>query len=430
MNLEHYPCNVISVGITQQAFASLAHQNLPCAHAVMELCDNALAAARPGEKAVTQIELSPNGPDTITLLVSDWGTGMSPETLAAALQLGSVPVSSSRLNEHGFGIKNALTSLSGGNGQWLLASRTSETDPYTVVQGPFGTSMKLYTVPALTELVPRGAHLCRPDPRTVICVDVPLAYARTLQTRGGPCSDAVTLRSWLLEHLGVAYRGYLEIDRTTMEPSARILLTVGDSTIPVPPIPVPVSNPQTHRFEVELGGQPVPIEYRFGLLDTDQRDHLIALNSGLVKAKCYYQGNITTQGIDIRLGKRVIATAQLEQIWRSERGEPLARHNSYNAFVGELYIPELPRGVLPTLNNKTGIDANDPGWMNLLGKLSAWPPPKSVLELTEKALKNRWMEILKAACPEDQVSDECCVWPPAPASMWWRRRRASWICTS
>lgn len=411
MDLQNYPNHIVSIGITAHAFASLARQNLTCGHAVMELCDNALAAARPGEKALVQIVLCPQGKDTVTLVVADWGIGMSPGALAAALQLGSIPISGSRLNEHGFGVKNALTSLSGGNGRWFLASRPAENYPYCLAQGPFDVQMTLYEVPDLASMLPGGVHLCRPDPRTVICVEVPLSYARTLQTRGGPCSDAVTLRSWLLEHLGVAYRGYLELDPATMEPSARILLTVGDSTLPVPPIPVPMSNERVQRFTVELGGQPTPIEYRFGLLDADRRDHLISLSTGPVKAKCYYQGNIPTQGIDIRLGKRVIATAQLGQIWCSDHGEPLARHNSYNAFVGELLIPELPRGVLPTLNNKTGIDPNDSGWKNLFGRLGVWPPPKAMRELTEEVLKRRWMEILQAACPEDKVSDECSVWP-------------------
>src|SRR5699024_2569475 len=80
----------------------------------------------------------------------------------------------------------------------------------------------------------------------------------------------------------------------------------------------------------------------------DRRDHLVHGK----KAKYYYQENIKTQGIDIRLGKRVIATGQLEQIWQTESGHPLTRHNRFNDFVGEILIPELPRGVLSTLNNK------------------------------------------------------------------------------
>ena len=72
------------------------------------------------------------------------------------------------------------------------------------------------------------------------------------------------------------------------------------------------------------------------------------------KAKFYYQQNQPTQGIDIRLGKRVIATWQFETIWN------VSRHNSFNDFVGELLIPDLPRGVLSTTNTKTDFNLDDP----------------------------------------------------------------------
>ena len=409
--LTNYPGRTIQLGVTSHAFAGLAHQNMRFDQAVLELVDDSIAAAQPGQKALIQLVLIPKSKDTLTLVVLDWGIGMSPSTMEGALQLGATPVSGNRLNEHGFGLKNALSSLSGGNGSWMLASRMAENQPYCVTQGPFDVNMTLHEVPDLQPVLPAGVQLCRPDPRTVIVVDVPMSYARTMQSRGGPCSDAVTLRSWLMEHLGVKYRGYLDLDPSTMEPSAKILQTVGNSTLPVPPIPVPMTNAHTVAFTVELGGQVVNILYRYGLLDTDRRDHLIMTPDGPVKAKCYYQGNIPTQGIDIRLGKRVIATAQLEQIWRSDRGEPLARHNCYNAFVGELLLPELPRGVLPTLNNKTGLDLADSGWQNLCGKLNEYMPPKSVKNMSEERLKQRWMDILKAACPTDKVTDECSVWP-------------------
>ena len=119
---------------------------------------------------------------------------------------------------------------------------------------------------------------------------------------------------------------------------------------------------RTEHFQVELGGQVVPLTYVYGVLDRLQRDCLV--QGG--KARYYYQGSQPTQGIDIRLGKRVIATAQLSEIWQREDGKPLSRHNSYNDFVGELLIPELPRGVLATLTNKTGVDRNDPEWVKVL----------------------------------------------------------------
>lgn len=129
------------------------------------------------------------------------------------------------------------------------------------------------------------------------------------------------------------------------------------------------------------------------------------------KTRYYYQCSQPTQGIDIRLGKRVIATAQLGEIWRKEDGGPISRHNSYNDFVGKLILPELPRGVLTTLNNKTGIDRNDLNWDKVFDAMEDFPPSKNVLSANEEELKKKWMKILKAVNPEEEVSSEISVWP-------------------
>lgn len=89
----------------------------------------------------------------------------------------------------------------------------------------------------------------------------------------------------------------------------------------------------------------------------------------------------------------------------------MSRHNSYNDFVGEIILPDLPRGVLPTLHNKTGIDRNDPDWEVVIQALAEFPPPKNVTCTTEQQLRERWMQILNAANPEDEVSSEISVWP-------------------
>lgn len=59
-----------------------------------------------------------------------------------------------------------------------------------------------------------------------------LVIARSLQRQGNrKLSDLANLRMWLVEHLGVAYRGYLELDPETLEPSAKIAVTIGQNSI-------------------------------------------------------------------------------------------------------------------------------------------------------------------------------------------------------
>ena len=231
----------------------------------------------------------------LNIAVADWGCGMELAALTNALQLGSAPLSNDRLNEHGYGLNNALACLSGGTGDWCIYTR-SQLGPYFKVSGPFDLNMTVKMAETID--LPEGLNLQWPDPSTVIHVRVPMAIARTLQRQGNrKLSDLVTLRMWLIEHLGVMYRGYLELDPVTLEPSAKIAVTVGQSSLLVPPIPVPMMMGRTEKLEVELGGQVVPVTYVHGTLDKSKQEHLVQGS----KARFYYQCSQPTQGSPVLL---------------------------------------------------------------------------------------------------------------------------------
>lgn len=138
MNELHKNFHFIQINITPHTFSGLAKQNMAFLQGTMELCDNAIAAAIAGEKALIFIELSPgSSKDELLLVVADWGSGMGLTQLENALQLGSLPVGSNRLNEHGFGINNALASLTGGDRPWALYTRPRGSATYLKVQGTF-----------------------------------------------------------------------------------------------------------------------------------------------------------------------------------------------------------------------------------------------------------------------------------------------------
>lgn len=82
--------------------------------------------------------------------------------------------------------------------------------------------------------------------------------------------------------------------------------------------------------------------------------------------KHFYQNNMLTQGLDIQLGERVIATAQFDTIWDK------ARHPAFNAFTGVVAvdISGLPRGFLNTLANKSDIDLSDKGWRKIFDAIA------------------------------------------------------------
>lgn len=394
---------------TEGMFQGLAKQNMLFHQCVCELVDNAIAATPSGQKFRVDILFLPRQGtnDSWDLLIADNGNGMSLEHLKLALQLGQSASTENRLNEHGFGLKNALATLSGGNGPWKIWSRAKGATKVASVEGPFRPKMVLND----DDKFPSYDTLTV-DISTLVKVQVSLRFIQTLQGRGAPAKDLAPLREWLIEHLGVLYRGYLEQDEKTFENSGVLVVSIGTDSVQVPPVQVPFGTAETKYIEVVVGGAVHNLEYKFGTLDEVKRDKLVRGK----KARYYYQQNIPSQGIDIRLGKRVIATRQFETIWKTENGESqLARHNNYNDFLGELLIPELPRGVLTTVNTKTDFNLDDAEWTAIFEQLNQLRPRKQIREQSEAELRKKWLHMLRATNPEDEISDEVSVWPTGTA---------------
>jgi hypothetical protein len=251
---------------------------------------------------------------------------------------------------------------------------------------------------------------------TLIYAETDKDYIRSVQGRGGPTNDIFKLRKWLIEHIGVLYRGYLTQDPNTYDVDGEIRVSIiGEKkdSLRVMPIMVPFSNSKTEYINVNLDGIEYEIEYEYGTLDEVKRDRLVHGLAGVrEKSQYYYQKNIPTQGIDIRLGKRVLATSMLESIWKTNDDKSqLNRHNDYNDFVGEVRIPNVPRGTLTTVNNKTDFNLDDIGWCKIFEEINKIKPPKTIREKTEKGLQKKWIEILKDTNPDEIVSDEKHIWP-------------------
>ncbi len=397
---QHEVCLVANEGI----FRGLAKQNLQFHQCIAELIDNAIAAKRADEKfRVDVVLMKKMDDDNVDVYVADNSKGMTLEVFKKALQLGEPATTENRLNEHGFGMKNALATLSGDNRNWKIWTRPVDGSGVYTAEGPFRPKMLIRD----DESFPTDDFLPT-DISTLIQVRVKLSFIQTVQGRGAPAKELANLREWLIEHLGVLYRGYLEQDPEIHEHTGTIVVSIGNDSLKVPPIHVPLGNSHVEYFDVELGGHIHKIKYIFGTLDEVKRDSLVRGS----KAKFYYQKNIPTQGIDIRLGKRVIATRQFETIWKTGDGiSQLSRHNNYNDFVGELLIPELPRGVLTTTNSKTDFNLDDQGWVSIFDRLNLIRPVKQIREKSETALREKWMKMLKATNPDDIVTDETSVWP-------------------
>lgn len=395
-------------------FKGLANQNLLFHQAICELADNAIAASKPNSKFKVEIIFVADEENEryVNVYVADDGKGMTLDIFSKALELGESATTDSRLNEHGFGLKNSLATLSDRNSnEWTIWSKDPTTHKYLSVSGPFGPEMEIDDDSLLPSL-----DFLPSDVTTLVYVKVKRSYIQTVQGRGAPTLELENLRKWLLEHLGVAYRGYLDLDENTGDNSGSMFVLIGKDRVRVLPVNIPMASITNKSFQLELGGIVFPIEYSYGALDEEKREHLIHVGlSEKEKAKHYYQGNRPSQGIDIRLGKRTIATSLFDTIWRTEDGSrQLERHNKYNSFVGELRIPELPRGILSTVNNKTDFNIHDQDWKSIFDYLNEnYRPPQELRDLTEKELKEKWKRMLKATNPEDNIGEEYSVWPTA-----------------
>lgn len=403
----------IRVGMKSKGFDGLGSQGMLFHQAVCELCDDSLAAVRPGEKARICVAMAPGEDDSyMHLAVADCSSGMNLEGLTNALQVGSDAIGADRMNEHGYGLKNALMCLSGASKNWCIYTHVKE-GSYYYVEGPLDENMVIHEVNA--PKLPEGLNICWENPYTVVYVQVPMIVARTVQSQRNRNTKLVpTLRRWLVEHLGVTYRGYLELDEDTQETGAKISATIGDDVLNVSAVKLPIMLEKSEELKVDIGGELVNMTYIHGILDTAKRDVGVRIGKGKYeKCRYYYQGNQNTQGIDIRIGRRIIATAQLKNIWCKKDGTPLSDHNSYNDFIGELQIPDLPRSVLTTLTSKTGINPADPDWDEVFEALAKYPPTKNSRALTEKELQKQWAERIQSVNREDIVSRETAVWPTA-----------------
>lgn len=400
------PEHVVQLVANEGIFQGLSKQNMLFHQCVAELVDNAIAAQEPSRNFRIDIIFAQNQEDTtnIDLYVADNCRGMDLEMAKKALQLGESATTESRLNEHGFGLKNSLATLSGGNGTWQLWTRRQLAGNIVSMCGPFRSEMVIEDNANFPD-----AEFLPEDIATLVKVSVKVDFFQTVQGRGAPTVDLVALRAWLIEHLGVFYRGYLEPDPETFVASGVIIVSIGTDRLQVPPVPVPLGNLTTEYFDMELGGNVVNLKYQHGTLDEVKRDILVRG----ARAKYYYQKNQPSQGIDIRLGKRTIATKQFETIWKTQDGNSqLSRHNNYNEFLGELFIPLLPRGVLTTTNNKSDFNLNDGDWEKIFNYINEnFRPIEHIREKSESSLRTKWIEMLKAVNPEDTVADDYTVWP-------------------
>lgn len=395
-------------------FRGLAKQNMLFHQCICELIDNSIAAQRNGSKFRVDVIFEKTANGKIWLYVVDNSKGMPFKVLKDAIQIGHSPDTDNRLNEHGFGLKNALATLTqGGHGDWKVFSKDRESSKISSVGSPYISPLIVDDDDSFPKL-PYKID----DIGTIIKTEIKVKYIQGVQERGKPTFDLSKLRNWLMEHLGVTYRAYLLPDKAKgYSIEGDIYVSISTDIAKVEPIEIPLGVTHSKTISMEIGGKMYQIAYNYGSIDSERANSLMINKDS--KLKSYYLQSLATQGIDIRIGKRVIATKVLEHIWG------VKPHNDHNEFAGELIIPDtIPRGKLKTVTTKTDFKNDDSDWQNIFNYISEkFPLGRTTRKTTEEEFKKELVSQLKRfASEEDIITREKAVFPPGvKIDVYWQK---------
>lgn len=392
----------------------LGRQNIDFHQTLGELIDNAISASGEdpeGDLNPFRIEviIKQDGMN-IEVMVADDGCGISLENLEnKILGPGGQGDYLGILNEHGFGLKNALCVLTDAN---RLGFEIQTRDEFAkdngmiyLIVGPFRRNLNITLDDERNWN--RDIEHCKDETGTRVRVKSTFEYLKTLYRRANTLD---TLMERLGEHLGVMYRGFLE------QSNNKIWLRwmdVGGEWCEerIVPINVPYIKSEKMNIPITIGGITSNVKYEFGEIDDSiSKDENKEWPYPL---KIYYQHNLPSSGIDIRVRNRVVLTQQLNSLWSD-----IHRRPDYNWLGGELILDDKFR----TVNNKTALDANNPFWQRLREKLSdkdpdtqipIYKPKPNQKELGEASLREKIAKNIEISNPGSRVTQNHSVWSGA-----------------
>lgn len=171
----------VKIHAQEGIFEGLAKQNLKFHQCIAELVDNAIAASFGRENFTIEIAMERKDGDesVVNLWIADNCGGMTLDLFKAALQPGKPATTKSRLNEHGFGMKNSLATLSDNNGYWKVWTTPDEGSSIFSTEGPFEQTMEIEKDVTLP-----NKDFLPTDVSTIIHVPVNLSFIQTVQGRG------------------------------------------------------------------------------------------------------------------------------------------------------------------------------------------------------------------------------------------------------
>ena len=286
------------------------------AQAIEELVDNAISSIRANGGSGEVILRLTDGGDYVDISAYDSGTGIS--DLGAALTISGRGGAQSPLNEHGCGLKNALSYLCEEVEVWLLESRTKEdaaADRYRCVSAPYAAIDR-----KMRAKVHQGNGAILHETGTTIRVRCSKEKFESLKPATKRAkADFRQLCGYLEEELAYTYAAILAEGRITIgvicreqnAPESYHQLEALEPLWEEDPVEMP-------ETAADFGGGKVTIRCCYGTIEADKEN------------ATYYKGNMASSGLEIRINGRCIERGLYSKVFGK------ALHPSCNRFLAQI----------------------------------------------------------------------------------------------
>ena len=348
-------------------------------NAIFELIDNSFSSCNPisgssrPNNPTIEIVLEDSQEDEVKLIINDNGLGIDEFTFRNTLMNpGSKPRNPGRFNEHGFGLKNALSYIQSGNlKDFRIISKSS--DGIFELSGPYQERMPFSRVDEdywNSNVVTDRLRENRVTGTTIV-TSVSLNVIKTL-TRGSSRKKYPQifgkLCDILREHIMVTYRKTLFREQNlrifvvsrsqgqeSFEYGNSFFIRSEDRSIKIWNHEYEPVTRRENMIDIRVGGSESHIPIVMGRAPHDSKQPGRKY-SGF---NYYYQLTNARVGIDIFVRDRLVKAMEWETIWGG------APEYSNNWFVGEIELDEK----FPTRNNKTNVDLTSPQWIAFIEQI-------------------------------------------------------------
>lgn len=329
----------------------------------------------------------------VIISIEDNGTGI--KDLCSALCIGDKSNQQTLLNEHGFGMVQALSAGNPKNDNWTICTRTNDEFKkgiFRKITAPYQYNIEENTI----ECNNKDWNGEYKGSGTIISFKCSYEFFLTVseinfdKKKGTNSLSYRDCLDYLVEELGHIYSGMIETGNIKILVKSKNT----DELLPylqeVKPVKPKWEDRISGKLIVNLDGKDVLIEYVFGLIDK---------NNDL---KCHYKGNMATNGVEIRINGRLFKRNVFTEIWG------VANHPDYNYFYGMINIISDDADSLPrTKTDKSDIRSGDKKLLDLYKWVARIPglPMKSKSQKTEKELVDKLINRLR----EENKGKFCCI---------------------